>query len=188
MKIIVSRYNESIDWTKDLKNVVIYNKGRDNLDTEHKIKNLKNVGREGHTFYYHIYKNYHKLDDYTIFLQGNPFDHCPRILEYIKNFNKLEKKPEFSFLTKKIKMTNLVSCKYHSDLPLRKTYKSIFNSNNINRKKMFDFGPGGQFIVKKNIILKRPREFYKNIVDILNYSVNPVEGFCIERFHGLILS
>ena len=31
MRIIVARYNESINWTKDLKNVIIYNKGKDNL-------------------------------------------------------------------------------------------------------------------------------------------------------------
>lgn len=35
---------------------------------------LKNVGREGHAYYKHIYDNYENLSYYTIFLQGNPFD------------------------------------------------------------------------------------------------------------------
>jgi hypothetical protein len=38
---------------------------------------LTNVGREGHTFFKYIYDNYDNLDDYTIFLQGHPYDHSP---------------------------------------------------------------------------------------------------------------
>ena len=36
---------------------------------------LKNIGREGETFLYHIINNYYNLDDVTVFLQGNPFEH-----------------------------------------------------------------------------------------------------------------
>lgn len=188
MKIVIARYNESINWTKGLKKVIIYNKGNDELDTKHKVKKLKNVGREGHTFYNYIYKNYNKLDDYTFFLQGNPFDHCSGILEYINNFNNMKHKPDFCFLTNKQKAVKLINCKYHSNLNLFETYVKIFNNDKVKRRKLFKFGPGGQFVVKKEIILKRPREFYKNIADILSYSVNPIEGFCVERFHGLIFS
>jgi hypothetical protein len=65
MKIVVSRFNESIEWTKQLDNVLIYNKG-DTLTNTHSIQ-LDNVGREGHTFYKYIYDNYDNLDDLTVF-------------------------------------------------------------------------------------------------------------------------
>jgi hypothetical protein len=52
----------------------------------------------------------------------------------------------------------------------------------------FDFGPGAQFIVSRKQILKRPREFYLNIVKILENNVCPIEGYCIERFQKLIFS
>ncbi len=68
-KIVVSRYNEDISWTKKY-NCIIYNKGN---YLEDSIK-IDNVGREAHTYLRHIITNYHSLEDITIFLQGNPFD------------------------------------------------------------------------------------------------------------------
>jgi hypothetical protein len=50
----------------------------------------------------------------------------------------------------------------------------------------FKFGAGAQFIVSKKTILKKPIAFYSNIVKMLQYHINPVEGFVIERFHKLI--
>jgi hypothetical protein len=50
------------------------------------------------------------------------------------------------------------------------------------------FGAGGQFIVSKNKILKNTKEFYENIVKMLEYSIDPLEGYDIERFHKYIFS
>ena len=50
----------------------------------------------------------------------------------------------------------------------------------------FQFGQGGQFIVSKKIILSKPKEFYLKIIKLLDYSINPIEGHIIERFHKLI--
>jgi hypothetical protein len=47
MKIIVSRYNEDISWTKEFSNVVIYNKG-ETLKGDYNEIELENVGRESH--------------------------------------------------------------------------------------------------------------------------------------------
>ena len=54
--IIVSRYQENVEWTKEFPNVLIYNKG-DPLDTSYRTIHVENVGREGHTFYKYIYDN-----------------------------------------------------------------------------------------------------------------------------------
>jgi hypothetical protein len=52
----------------------------------------------------------------------------------------------------------------------------------------FKFGAGGQFIVSKTQILKRPKDFYLQIVKMLENDINPIEGYVIERFHSLIFS
>lgn len=42
--IVVARYNEDVQWTKQFKNVIIYNKGK-NLDNVYNQIPLNNVGR-----------------------------------------------------------------------------------------------------------------------------------------------
>lgn len=83
VKIVVSRYNENIDWTKDLSNVLIYNKGNP-IKSKHIVTELENIGREGETYLNHIIKNYDSLDSYTIFCQGDPFEHSPNFIDMVK--------------------------------------------------------------------------------------------------------
>jgi hypothetical protein len=187
IKIIVSRYNEDIEWTNNFKkNIILYNKGNE-LPSEYNSIILPNVGREGHTYYYHIYNNYDNLADYNIFLQGNPFDHSPHIIDDIKNIlNDENLELSFKFLSNIVISCNLYFCNYHHNLPLREVYNKIFNINISNKN--IEFGVGAQFIVSKETILKNSKEFYYNIIKLLDYSVNPIEGYVIERFHKTIFS
>jgi hypothetical protein len=187
MKIIIARYNENIDWSKQFDNLIIYNKGRP-LNLYNEI-NINNVGREGHTYYKYIYDNYDTLDEYTMFLQGNPFDHTAEIITKIKNIRQQilsnTYNEKLTFLSDKIFNCSINGCIHHKGLPLIETYFKLFNCQ-PDTNLMFLFGAGAQFIVSKEQIHKRPREFYLKIVNILEYSINPIEGFVIERFHGLI--
>ena len=64
--LIISRFNEDLSWLKKQNNfkTVIYNKGEEISNQKFKnIINLKNVGRESHTWLHHIVKNYYDLDD-----------------------------------------------------------------------------------------------------------------------------
>tara|TARA_A100001015_G_C14323310_1_gene456449 strand:+ start:101 stop:412 length:312 start_codon:yes stop_codon:yes gene_type:complete len=68
-QIVVSRYNEDISWTEKYSpHVIIYNKGVDSIQN---AISLPNVGRESHTYLYHIISNYHNLAERTIFVQGS---------------------------------------------------------------------------------------------------------------------
>ena len=184
--IIVSRYNENIEWTKQFPNVIIYNKGS-KLDYNYDEVFLNNVGREGHTYYKHIYDNYDNLTDYIIFLQGNPFDHSPNIISNLNKYvNNKELSIDFEFLSERVLNSNLKGCPYHRGLPLIKTYEKLFGERNENMN--FIFGAGAQFIVSKKKILQRPKEFYLKIVEMLDKNINPIEGFVIERFHKLIFN
>jgi hypothetical protein len=184
--IIVARYNENVEWTKQFPNVIIYNKG-EKLDNGYNEILLNNVGREGHTYYKHICDNYDKLADFTIFLQGNPFDHSPNIISNLNKYiNANDLRIDFEFLSQYIHYSSLDSerdmhwqCKN-----IHNTWKRVFNVNSCNQKCIF--GAGAQFIVSKNKILKNKKEFYENIVNILEYAIDPLEGYDIERFHRYI--
>jgi hypothetical protein len=79
--------------------VIIYNKGQ-KLNDEYNQVFLNNVGREGHIYYKYIYDN---LQNYTIFLQGNPFDHSPNIIVNLNKYiNNDELNIDFDFLSEDI--------------------------------------------------------------------------------------
>ena len=190
--IVVARYNEDLEWTKQFLNVIIYNKGTPLTNDFNQIL-LNNVGREGHTYYKHIYDNYDNLADYTIFLQGYPFDHSPNIiynLNIITNLNKYinnaDLRIDFEFLSEYIHDCNLTGYEHDPSLPLIETYERLFDE----RKEYMDFkfGAGAQFIVSKKKILQRPKEFYLKIVEMLDNHISPIEGYVIERFHKLIFN
>lgn len=77
-ELVVALYNENTDWLTELRDykITVYNKGGNEIKDSIK---LPNVGREAHTYFYHIVNNYNDLADYTFFSQGNPHDH-------VKNF------------------------------------------------------------------------------------------------------
>jgi hypothetical protein len=137
---------------------------------------------EGHTYYKYICDNYDNLSDFTIFLQGYPFDHSPNLFKNIANHTS----EEFKFLSERIIRCNLNGCVYHPSLPLKEVYEKVFGVKKDILS--FKFGAGAQFIVSKEKIRKRPKEFYSNIVNILGKDISPIEGYVIERFHNLIFN
>jgi hypothetical protein len=186
MIIVVARYNENIEWTKQFSNVLIYNKGEKLKDLDNQIL-LENVGREGHTYYKYIYDNYDNLEDYTIFLQANPFDHSPNIITTLNTYiNNKNLNIDFDFISERIIPCNLTGCLWDMNLPLIDIYEKLFNERKLEMD--FEFGQGAQFIVSKNKILKRPKEFYLKIIEILEKEISPYEGYVIERFHKIIFS
>ena len=186
VSIVVARYNEDVEWSKQFKNVTIYNKGVE-LDGSYNEIMLENVGREGHTYYKHICDNYEQLSDYIIFLQGNPFDHSPNLIQNINNYiDDPELNIEFGYLSEWIVDCNLTGCLHHGGLPLIDVYEKLFNERK--EELGFQFGAGAQFIVSKQVVLKKPKEFYHKIVQLLENDISPIEGYVIERFHRLIFT
>ena len=192
IKIVICRYRENVEWSKQLPNVLIYNKGYELVGKNYNQFRLKNVGREGHSIYHYIVENYDSLDDYTVFCQGNPFDHSPNLIKNLKEYiENPDLNIDFEYLSEWIVECKLSGCTIHKiDMPFKKVFAhlfgqelcDIFNSEDTT----FKFGAGAQFIVSRDKIRKQPKEFYMKIVKILEYDVNPIEGFVIERFHGII--
>lgn len=89
--LVVARYLENIDWVRAYNDIaIIYNKGNPATlpTTMKRVVQLHNIGREGHTYLYHIIHNYDALTKYCIFLQGYPFQHNSTILIGIDNYEK----------------------------------------------------------------------------------------------------
>lgn len=181
-RIVVARYNESIDWLK-YPNTVIYNKG-DPLfvNSTHQVVDLPNVGREGHTYLTYIIDNYNALPDYTIFFQGDAVYHCRKLSERLSRA--IEEitagvAADFIPMTDVWHKTFLSGCPYHKDLPIRDVYTKIFGPHE--GEKSFEFGSGAQFVVSRRLIHSRPKGFYEQVRRQLSYAVNPIEGYVVER-------
>jgi hypothetical protein len=184
-KIIVARYNESLDWLK-YPNAIIYNKGPtlfDNATSQNKIIELPNIGREGHTYLTYIIDNYDTLPDYVVFFQGDPIFHCrqldERLTKALKEISERSAK-DFIPMTDVWHTATLDGCQGHPGLPIREVFARLFGPPPD--EKTFGFGSGAQFIVSSKLIKTRSKEFYEKVRKLLAYTVNPIEGYVIERF------
>lgn len=187
--LVVARYNEDISWTNDFENVVIYNKGS---FLENSIP-LPNVGRESHSYLYHIINNYHCLDDVMMFSQGDYKQHTGLSLKEFKE-KMLDVELGYSLLYDASRLA------HGHDLSNREefTYMNHHGSEVANRKgynlkewwestlqedyKISEYVFwGGIFSVKKEFILKRSLDDYIKLYLSLNYHNNPIEGQFCER-------
>ena len=87
-EIAIARYSENLDWVGDIPgdfDVTIYNKGMEitsapALKRADRIVELANSGRESDTILRHILNKTEFGDGFTVFLQGDPFEHSPDII------------------------------------------------------------------------------------------------------------
>ena len=171
--IVVARYNESIDWldsiNKDKYNIKIYNKGDDNINYEY--SKLPNIGRESHTYLKYIIDNYENLTDFTIFLQGNPFDH-------LGNLERVSDKTIQEFINDYEYDGNIFGFGiYHKDCghisERINISKKVYLLNDINPSCDTIFSVGAQLIVPKDRITKKPIEFWQELL-FLHENINDV--------------
>mmetsp|Transcript_72589 Transcript_72589/g.132606 ORF Transcript_72589/g.132606 Transcript_72589/m.132606 type:complete len:442 (-) Transcript_72589:113-1438(-) len=70
IEVVMARYDEDIEWSDPYLHVrTVYCKDQKNMVSGCSAL-LPNVGREGHTYLYHIVKNYDKLAQWTVFTQA----------------------------------------------------------------------------------------------------------------------
>ena len=190
--LVVARYNEDVSWVREFPKKIIYNKGDITTipaDLQQYVVNLENVGREAHTYLYHIIKNWDTLDNVTIFSQGKFSDHI--------NLSPKQFKEQFS---------NIVggSTNYSDSTAWGKSSRSY----NFNLKEWSDrelgnshltYGPWFErvfnckyndstlvytaaiFSVEKHKILTRPKEFYEKLIKEVNYANSTIEAHFMER-------
>jgi len=184
--IIISKYKEDLSWVDKLKdnksinNVFIYNK-----DIEHQDDlqiNLPNIGREAHTYLYHIVHNYEKLNEINIFLQGNPFDHSKNLFWHI---NQLKTNNIKIYPFNKITIEDKYSIHRNHKIHPNGLYISYFmdflfdHKLDINENILVNYG--AQFACAKKNIINRPKDFYRFLLKFASYEQNPIEAYIFER-------
>ena len=153
MHAVVCRFKEDLDWVKGLSiPYTIYNKGE--KDINYPFIESENIGRESETFIRFIVENYEKLPNTLVFLQGNPFSHLRIFTDEIKRYQE----NTLISLSDTFKVDNLEGCPSECSLPIQKyivTYLPMI------QKKYFMFGTGAQYIVPKESIVNKPREWWE---------------------------
>lgn len=87
--IVVARYNECLNWLLPYEDcVIVYNKGDDEIPPFKNIIRVDNIGREGHTYLFHICNNYFNLAERITFIQGDPLTHNATIIYGLDNPDK----------------------------------------------------------------------------------------------------
>ena len=196
--LIISRFNEDISWLEEFSEfkIIVYNKGKKLINKNFEnIIEISNVGRESHTWLYHIVKNYNNLDDVNIFLQGRIDDlECMAYKnpnEYLKKINK------HGFVASRYGMLGPYHWDWNVGIKYNPKYKTQWGNNEIKKsdigfrgfsKTLFPKIPlfvatsyGGCFAVKKESIKKYDINFYRNLLKTLSIHKNPIEGHYLER-------
>jgi hypothetical protein len=189
-EIVVSHYKENLNWTKPYqKHTTIYNKDPDTSHSEY--INLPNVGRESHTYLYHIIQNYDDLATMTLFTQGRIDD-----IDV--------KKPLWYYGIPSTFSQNGLKSFYNwyngSETINWERYKFGVYSRNM-RMSPYTFGQWWDrfiqqprpnpinymiqykavFSVHRNVIQMHKKEYYENLISCVNDHINPEEGHYFER-------
>lgn len=91
VNIVIARFNEDLSWLDSIaKHCIVYNKGeplsKNDVLKYKKIIQLKNVGRESHTYLQYILDEYMNVKESfvtSVFLQGSITDHLSKEMEPI---------------------------------------------------------------------------------------------------------
>ena len=193
----ISYYEGDLSWIYklDQSKYIVYNKSDKELPKEIKNIKVKNVGYNLYSYLEYIIKNYDNLPDSIIFCKNNIFDrHLNKnlFLKLIKRdiFTSLEEniseKYDFVSLTLSDQGFNEINTswyKYNYDrlyfANYNDFYSFIFKGSVI--PIFLKFSPGGNYLLKKENILIRPKSFYQNLKLFISHSQFSCESHFLER-------
>jgi Protein of unknown function (DUF3431) len=172
--LVVSRYNESLEWLSELTNPrSVYDKSGDQPPQG---VPLPNVGREAHTFAHYLAEHYDNLPNRVCFLQGDPRPHLRMQL------TDLLADPAPLVFGNHPMTNDGWGNPAHPGLPVQILYLEFFNDP----RTAFTFSPGAQYIVSRDRVRFRPRRFYEVLANMLSYAAGPWEAWAVERFWSVI--
>lgn len=192
IEIVIARFDEDISWIYPYLEhniqITVYNKGEEfeEIDERIHLVKLQNIGREAHTYLYHIINNYENLANVTIFLQGKIDDHIEDDLYgyinklYIDAFyvglSKNFKKSELTH--KQFKINEYCGNKLHE---VGCNFGDFFTTHiNINYPTNFVMYINALFAVSKNLIKNRSKYYYKTLINLETTNNSELAHF-IER-------
>ena len=200
-EIVVAHYNERLHWLKLVANHShVYHKGKDLRPPPLPLyawEKLPNVGRESHTYLYHIINNYESLAEVTIFVQGEGFSqYCGgsvnKMIRKARNDHvccKVVYRPgnEWGRINHVGKSLREISSGVlrPSNFTLGEFYQELFG---FSHPKIFNFCPTACVAATRDAIKKHPIEFYRKAISFVDDHANPEEGHYLERLWHDIFS
>jgi hypothetical protein len=205
-EIVIARYNEDLEWIKEepfnRHPIIVYNKS-DNYDFSKtnitQIINLPNIGRETHSYLYHIVKNYDNLKDVTIFLPGsaelpNKFERSKNVVKtveetnntvfscsnednFVENNYNFEIENNLSSHANNKKINDDATIKLSENRPFGKWYNSVFT----NEEKNTCISWNSILAVSRKNILQKPKSYYEKLMKEVDEHQNPEAGHYLER-------
>ncbi|KAL2868758.1 uncharacterized protein BJX67DRAFT_36521 [Aspergillus lucknowensis] len=169
---------------------------------------LPNLGREGQTYCYHLYTNYDDLQPIMIFSQADPFDLIApetNTTQQMVEQALAPPEPDFYPVTvfnydlvhnlsdwEKINWTDPAEAYWitpsqlatltYSPYPMSVFWRHLFHEEHPDVVTALH---GGTFAVRREAILRHPRDFYKRCLDEFAYAgqnaTNPEVGHFMER-------
>ncbi len=181
VELVVARYLESAGWLRRVQALhpVVYQKGpKVNAGPETRSHPLPNIGREAHTYLHHIIQRYDNLASTTIFLQGNPFDHCPDILNKLSG---LEPGCLFRHFSDHLLVEDSTGNPSHPGVPFAEFYRELLGNS------VPDYlvcRTAACFSADAATIRSRPLEFYEKALRLT--TENELGAHAMERLWQFI--
>lgn len=188
--VLVSAYNNDLTWLNEYTdNHVIYNQG-DPINNVHSVLR-PHRGTDILDKFSWIVENYDNLPDIVMFIKGNLF-------KYISQ-------EEFDVICNNKKFTPLLTRDHKTEMPIAYYENGIYNEVNnswyvpqfphkffsnyddfakemgLPKPEYLPFAPGSNYIVPKENILKRSKEFYEKLIKYLDYDSYTAEAQMCER-------
>jgi hypothetical protein len=202
-QLIIARYNEDLLWLnewKDKFDIIVYNKGKKDLQENYTIIDLPNIGREAHTYLYHIVNNYDTLAENNIFLQGRIKDLGPNVYQDLNHYiNEIKEKgysapigyafgdyyKNIDFLADPLYKDQVLSKYFRlSDI----TFKDYIIKYFKNLPQYMPVSMKGCFGVSKKNIQSRPKEFYLNLLNSIPEYHTVEEAHFLERLWAFMFT
>ena len=190
LELVVAHYIETLNWLRNVPTGIettVYHKNTDE-SAEYNGILLPNVGREAHTYLYHIVSHYDSLTEWTVFCQGKPFDHA---YDFKKSLQQFTADPSGISPTGFRWLGHLIDTDDNQGhrlfrpwsknengrgLNLRGFHQALFGTNG---PEQYTFVLGAQFAVHRDLIHRQPLSFYEKAL-VVSVSF-PDAAHCYER-------
>jgi len=192
-QLVVARCGEDLNWLGNIPAefaAVVYDKGP---DPRPDAVRLINAGREAHTYLHHLCERYENLAEVTVFCQGKPFDHASDFHQTLRDLAEgAVCAAEFRWLGHIIDTDSREGHLFRSwsknppgdGLDLTGFHRALWRDDGPDE---YSFYPGGQFLVGRELVWKRPRSFYERARQISLEMPNAAHCFerCWDRVFGV---
>lgn len=185
--LVIASYGEDLSWMKWIPEnwrVFLYNakEGRTEFPDGVAPVFIPNRGREAGQYLEHIVRNYGDHSDYTLFLQGMPFDHSAGAVVKLLANSSFEGSIQY--------VGGFAPMKPPLCLPALGPVVDILGPAFGDRPipPLIPFSIGAQFYVRKELILDSSREFYEKVLSYAKPDPADIFAYHLEGAWGCVFN